>query len=286
MSSPRPLALLGLPILLAGPARGDQLFFDRDAFLDAIAGDVVVDFEAEPVGPVIGDPWAALGVVFNEAGVGDGMEIGTGGGVDQNIFANSGPAADIEIGLTGTFHAFGLAVFSNDLAVAGEQIVFRGAGDVVLMAVDMPSTSFAGSSFVGYLANEPILRVDFIEDDGPDYAGIGDVAFGAQSLTGLQLSPPVPGLAGATSTLLVQGATPRQRIVFVVGTAPGATPAACAGLFLDLAQPQWIGAAAAAADGTAAVTAAVPPSFAGTTVLLQAVDAAGCAVSNSLTHAF
>ncbi len=82
------LPLAGCICALAVPsAHAEQIFSDRAEFLAATSADVVIDFESTPPGPVVGDPWLADGVTFDEAGVGDIMVIGDGSGADLNIYA-------------------------------------------------------------------------------------------------------------------------------------------------------------------------------------------------------
>ena len=178
----RAMFILGAVILgssWASLGYADQLYTDRAAFLAAIVDEVVIDFEAEPLGAVVGDPWLADGIVFDEAGVGDNMTIGGGGGADKNIYAPSSRDADIDITFPNPVLAFGLGVFSNDVQSPGERIIFHGTGGAVLKNVEMPLMPSQGTEFVGYIADaQTIVKVEFIEGNGDgDWAGVGDVAF-------------------------------------------------------------------------------------------------------------
>lgn len=164
--------------LLCNNGYDGQLYFNRSEFLSAIENEVVIDFEDEPTGPVGGDPWISYGIVFDEAGVGDNMAIGNGGGANKNIYALGGESADIYITFPGTLTAFGLDVFSNQEHRSSERIIFYDIYDSVLANVEMPQTALQGTAFVGYIADEPMIsKVTFIEGNNEgDYAGIGDVA--------------------------------------------------------------------------------------------------------------
>ncbi len=172
-------------ILMIGSAAADQIYSSRSDFIDALNTATYVDFEDQSTGPVVGDPWLGLGIVFDEAGVGDNMAIGSGGGVDINIYAQGGESADIDVSFPAQGPlACGIAVFSNSVQTApGERLVFYGEGDIVLVSVDMPLTASGTSEFVGYTADVPIVRVAFIENDNDgDYVGIGEVIFGEWEL--------------------------------------------------------------------------------------------------------
>jgi hypothetical protein len=178
-----------LAVLATGSAGADQVYFDRPEFVAAITHPVSLDFEEESVGPVWGDPWFDLGIVFDQAGVGDNMAIGDGDGYDMNIYAAGGPNADIDVSFPvhGTL-ACGIAVYSNNVHDPSERLVFLGEGDVVLADVEMPLASFV-AEFVGYVADVTIVRVAFIEaNDDEDWAGIGEVIFQEWGTT-----PVVPG---------------------------------------------------------------------------------------------
>jgi hypothetical protein len=162
------------------PVRSDaaQVFSDRAAFVASISNAVMIDFESAPLGPVVGDPWLSNGVFFDQAGVGDNMAIGAGGGANRNIYALGGEAADIDISLSGPVQAFGLGIFSNDQHSTAERIVFFSSDNSILANVEMPLTGFQGTAFIGFLADAPLVsRVAFIEDADGDYVGIGDVVF-------------------------------------------------------------------------------------------------------------
>ena len=173
------LTLVDIGLLCPSNGYGSQLYYDRDEFLSAIVNEIVIDFEDQLLGPVIGDPWLENGIVFDEAVIGDNMTIGDGDGADRNIYAFGGEMADIDITFPDGVAAFGLGIFSNDVHDPGERIIFYDLHDSLLANVEMPMTAFQGTAFVGYVADAPMIsKVAFIETDGDDdYVGIGDVVF-------------------------------------------------------------------------------------------------------------
>jgi hypothetical protein len=167
-------------VVIGNPIRSEaaQLYFDRAAFVASVSSAVVIDFETAPLGPVVGNPWLSQGIIFGQAGVGNNMSIGDGGGANRNISALGGEQADIEITLSGPVQAFGLGIFSNDRHTTAERIIFFASDNSIVADVEMPLTSLQGISFIGFLADAPLVsRVAFVEDADGDYAGIGDVVF-------------------------------------------------------------------------------------------------------------
>jgi hypothetical protein len=176
-------AMLILLILPAGHATAEEIHYDRVAFAARLIEPVAIDFEGEADGPIIGDPWLALGVVFDELGTGDNMGIADGGGVNRNIYALGGEEADIQVSFPTTpTIAFGLGIFSNDIQDPSERIIFYGQGDLVLLDIEMPHTGVQTDAFIGFIADEPILRVELTDADDTDYFGIGDVIFAGDSV--------------------------------------------------------------------------------------------------------
>ena len=236
-------SLATLAPMLPAQADAARVFTDIHAFVGALTSTTAkIDFESTPFGFVVGDPWLDEGVVFDQADVGDNMVVSNGGGVDRNIHAGGGEAADIEITLTQRVNGFGLDVFSNNVASEQERLVFYGSGGAVLADVPMPQTDTQTSRFVGVVAAEAIARVAFIEgDDDSDFAGIGAVIAGRQvdphSLAyfapiGLRLAGTevqLEGLAGP-------GLPRRSPIVLAAATATGSHPLGD-GLAWSLAHP-------------------------------------------------
>lgn len=90
-----------------------------------------------------------------------------------------------------------------------------------------------------------------------------------------------PAIAGQSSTLWANGATPKNKVYFVYGLKPGTKSVpGCGGLQVDIARPKIIGSAPANAKGVAHLTVLIPASAANLTILTQAVDLKGCLVSN------
>ena len=90
------------------------------------------------------------------------------------------------------------------------------------------------------------------------------------------------------NTVSVAGAPPGGEITFVFGTSadPDTGIPGCPGVFVDMDNPQVLGAATADAGGNVSLNAQVPGSFAGKTVRVQAVALASCQVSNLVVHTF
>ena len=101
------------------------------------------------------------------------------------------------------------------------------------------------------------------------------------------LGAPVPGMAGQSNTVTLNGATPNADVTLYYGFTSGvAAVAGCPGLTLDMADPTAAAVARADAAGTAAWSARVPSSFAGRRILLQAVEAGRCLASNRVAYPF
>lgn len=100
---------------------------------------------------------------------------------------------------------------------------------------------------------------------------------------GLVMLAPRGEGAGASNELIAIGAEPGRRISFLWSPSAGqrALPG-CPGVSIGLEAPRLIGVATADARGEARLSRFVPRAAAGRTIRLQAVDAAGCAVSNVL----
>ena len=156
-----------------------QRYMDRLSFYNAVQGETILDFESETLGPIIGDPWLANGIVFDAAGGGDNMALANGGGSDNNIYAMGGEDVDIDITMTSPVLAFGLGIFSNTAHTSSERIIFLSSTDEVLLDYEMPVTGVRESVFIGYVSDtSEISKIMFIEDNNDnDYVGIGDVAF-------------------------------------------------------------------------------------------------------------
>jgi hypothetical protein len=103
----------------------------------------------------------------------------------------------------------------------------------------------------------------------------------------LLLTVPMPGMPGIDNTVEVSGATPGATIFFGFGFLPGATPiAGCPRATVGILSPRLAGTNVADDDGQASLSAFVPTSANGRTVLLQVVEHSSCTVSNLVTYTF
>lgn len=98
----------------------------------------------------------------------------------------------------------------------------------------------------------------------------------------MDLLPPAPGVAGEVNTLQVTGATPGATVHFVYGRHGGGFQIAGCDLqenALQIDSPTIIGSAVADASGHATIDRFVPPIARDRTILIQAVVADECAIS-------
>lgn len=97
----------------------------------------------------------------------------------------------------------------------------------------------------------------------------------------LYLEQADPGIAGQRNTLRASGATPGNNVYFLYATAAGETAVpGCPGVVVQLNRPTIIGRDLADASGIAEFAANVPGTARGLNVVLQAVEAEACNVSN------
>jgi hypothetical protein len=104
----------------------------------------------------------------------------------------------------------------------------------------------------------------------------------------LTLNAPTPGQAGAFNLFSAEHAAPGQIIGFAGALNAGAATLQCNGrpLSIGLLAPTPLGRAQADAAGVASLSFRVPPSLAGATVQLQAVNARRCEASAVLPFTF
>lgn len=103
----------------------------------------------------------------------------------------------------------------------------------------------------------------------------------------LSMLGPRPGLAGQRNSLIATGASAGERVFFAYGMQTGSTAVpGCPGLSVDIRNAALAGSAIADADGTARVEVSVPAAARNQSVLLQAVEADSCALSNVAIHTF
>ena len=102
----------------------------------------------------------------------------------------------------------------------------------------------------------------------------------------LQMSAPVPGVAGQQNTFTAQGATPGKEIFFVGGLLPGAHEVpGCQGT-VGMKEVKVLGVDSADEQGTASISLEVPAALAGRTALFQAVELVSCGISNLVEFGF
>jgi hypothetical protein len=241
----------GVVILAEGGATADNLTFNLDA-LAAPYGVAFASAASSPSGLAV-QPLAGAHALV--AGV-DSI------GVDfhRRLAQIAAPAADLT-------------------ALGGEHDVqavvddFQGGGDVVLLA---DSTLFTTG-----------LAADFDLDDADNRRLLRNLAVVATSgRDDFVVLPFDPGVAGATNALRAYECAPARRVFFAASLTTGSTPLPACGVTLGLAQPLLLGSALADAGGTAALAVAVPPSGAGITVHVQALQLGPCGASNVLRAAF
>ncbi len=175
------LVISMLSMLLAGAASADQIYTDSAAFEARLVTPIEIDFEVniKELGPIVGDPWLDLGIVFDRIGSGNNMALHLESGF-FHIYAQGGEAYGIEISFpVSPPTAFGLDVFSNNTHDPSERIIFYGFDRNVLADIEMPGTGTLDTAFVGYIADESIVRVEFQDAADLDYVGISRVIFAA-----------------------------------------------------------------------------------------------------------
>ncbi|TAH34529.1 MAG: hypothetical protein EYC70_16475 [Planctomycetota bacterium] len=172
---------------------------------------------------------------------------------------------------------------------AGSAVVYSGWTGAVLR-------SFQGSSAQMWLGCAVAGLGDLDGDGssellvgayGDDRAGPEAGSVTVYSCDDFVLSGPFPGLAGAGNTLIVNGATPFQPVVFAFGTQLGSTGVpGCGILSLNIRPVQRAQVVDADASGTAALPFFVPASKSGTAALFQVAELGACRVSNLVAHVF
>jgi probable HAF family extracellular repeat protein len=107
------------------------------------------------------------------------------------------------------------------------------------------------------------------------------------TLVELELSEPVPGIAGTTNTTDITGITPGERVYVVYGNSAGMTGIpGCSGATILISEPEIAGSATADSGGFAVVEVYVPDRAAGRTFRVQAVQQSECLESNVVTVTF
>jgi probable HAF family extracellular repeat protein len=93
----------------------------------------------------------------------------------------------------------------------------------------------------------------------------------------------LPGLTGRVNTVRGLGFTPGATVEVYAGLRTGSTVVPC-GAVVDIAGARLVGTAVADGEGRIALTRNLPPAASGRTVLLQAVETAGCVVGERLSQ--
>lgn len=103
----------------------------------------------------------------------------------------------------------------------------------------------------------------------------------------LEMSEPIPGIAGTTNTIDIRGITPGEQVHVVYGNSAGMTGIpGCSGATILISDPRVAGSATADAGGFAQVEVYVPDRAAGRTFRVQAVQRSECLESNIVTVTF
>jgi hypothetical protein len=106
----------------------------------------------------------------------------------------------------------------------------------------------------------------------------------AEDFGGLWLKNP-SGVPGSTVTFEVHGAVPGNSIAFFEATESGSMVLPdCPGVAGDLGSPSALGTVVADASGVATLSVALPASAGSADIHYQAIDVAGCEVSNSVVQ--
>ena len=103
----------------------------------------------------------------------------------------------------------------------------------------------------------------------------------------LHLMGPIPGRAGTSSMLTARNATPGASVWFAYGTLAGSsTVPVCPGVTVAIQTARAFAPVPVGPTGVATMSATTPAGLAGWTLYLQAVEPAGCRVSNLRVHVF
>jgi len=103
----------------------------------------------------------------------------------------------------------------------------------------------------------------------------------------LEMSEPVPGIAGITNTIDITGITPGEEVHVVYGNSAGMTGIpGCTGATILISEPRIAGSATADPGGFAQVEVYVPDRAAGRTFRVQAIQPSECLESNTVTATF
>ena len=166
--------------------------------------------------------------------------------------------------------------------------VFVTAGSGGLARAHAMAFGIDGNFYVTSFGNDRVLRYDGVSGEFLDvFIGLDEDAPDGPShmlfvpVPELRLSSLEPGTVGSVSTIEAKGAAAGERVLFFRGRRAEPTPVpGCPDLDGLLAEPRLVRKVTADGAGTATLTGTVPPSFAGRTVLLQAIVKSSCRRSN------
>lgn len=177
---------------------------------------------------------------------------------------------------------------------ANPRFVNRASGDYRPSAGSMLIDAGDNNALPGTFTTDLLGLNRHAEDTGMPDTGTGDTAIvdmGAYEFQGTTsqfvLTHPVPGLAGRQNMLQVAGAAPGATVYIGYGFRPGNTVVPlCGGLIVNISSPSLGGEIRADGAGVGELVRAVPGKASGQNVLIQAVDADGCAVSELFGYWF
>ena len=256
--------VVGYTRLASGQLRG--FLWDNGVMTDlGDLGDVLTIANAmNNSGQIVGHsrlPSGELHAFLWEAGV--IMDLGTHGGRDSdardiNAMGEIVGASDAADGTSrATIWSNGVATDLNTFLPAGSTWTLTGAG---------------GINELGQISGTGRIN-------GVKRAYRMDPVLAAPRMSGL--APPV---AGQPSSIHVIGMTPLAPVFYVFGLVPGSLPipVCVPGFTLGMTDPQLLSVGAADATGRAQLDLVIPGAGAGLAVVLQVVDLAGCAASNTV----
>ena len=128
------------------------------------------------------------------------------------------------------------------------------------------------------------------EDNYPigdgDGVNIDDISVVASGPAGYTIDDIVPGVVGTMNSINVSGASPGQPSHFTYGFSVGNTNIPGCSVDVGIRRAKLAGYAMADAAGNVSYVTPVPPSVAGITVYIQALEHAICEVTNVYAHTF
>lgn len=167
---------------------------------------------------------------------------------------------------------------------SGSAYVFKKEGSVWVQSAKLTASDGAAKDSFGIsvaLAGDTaVAGTNAYSGTNPGYAYVFRLA--------PCLSDPDPGLAAATSTIIVTNADSGDLVGLGLAVALGSTSVGgiCPGLGIELANPVLAGTKITDAFGIAKFSGYVPASLVGVTLYFQALDVSACEVTNLVAHTF